>query len=320
MNSKIKALLIILLIPACQVFAQKTIKEYVEKTNREKIKKNIVMPAGSTPQTAGGYSDGHGINPLLTSVKQLPDTVALITMHIYDIGTSNHIKNVSVTYYSLSEKGGNKMANLIAESSVNQLKEAFKKQGVVLLTPDEFLNTEEKRKYYYNTFTPGISKLGKFLSGIETKQNDIAVAADSYRTFDISAATDFLRAESLGADLAAKLGVDGVLSIAVELVSDKKNIAMNGTKMVLHGPNPIAKEDKKYISQNLGAGYYRGQIYASGYMYFNNSIVVASYDKKQSAIVNGNFEGIDDIFECFIEKFHVEMKESIAKAAKKYEK
>lgn len=320
MKSKATLFYLALTLSAGASFAQKTIKEYVEKNDKEKIKKSVVMPAGSFPQRAGGYSDGHGPNPLLTSVKQIPDTVALITLHIYDIGTANHIKNVSITYYSLSEAGGNKVANLIHSNAIAQLKEAFKKQGTVLLTPDEYLNTKEKKDYYYNTFIPKISKLGKFLSGIETKQNDIAVSADGYRAFDISAASDFLRAESLGGDLAKKLGVDGVLSIAVELMSDKKNIAMNGTKMFIHGPNPIAKEDKKYISQNMGAGYYNGQIYAGGYMYFNDPIVVAGFDKKQNQIINENFEGIGNVFECFIERFHDEMKESVEKAAKKYDK
>lgn len=301
------------------VQAQKSIKEYVEKTGKEKIKKNIVMPAGSYPQTAGSFDDGHGINPVLTSVKQLPDTIALVTFHIYDIGTSNHIKNVSITYYSLSEKGGNLMANAMLKASIASLKESFKKQGVVLLTPDEFLNTKEKREYYYKTFQPNISKLGKFLSGVETKQNDISVTADGYRAFDISAAGDYLRAESLGGDLAKQLGVKGVLSIAAELMSDTKRINMNGVKMVLHGPNPIPKEDKKYVAQNMGNGYYAGQIYASGYTFFDKSIEVGKFEKKQQAI-NDNFEGIDTVFDAFIEKFYEKMNESIEKAAKKYGK
>lgn len=304
-------------LSASIVFAQKTIKEYVGKTDREKIKKDIVVSA--QPQTAGGYSDGHGVTPLLTSASQLPDTVALITFHIYDMGTSNQIKNVSITYYSLSEKGGNIMANSILNGSINQLKESFKKQGVVLLTPDEYLNTDEKRNYYYNTFMPQLSKLGKFLSGIETKHQDISVTADGYRAFDIAAASDFLRAESLGSDLAKKLEVDGVLSIAIELASDNKRINMNGAKMILHGPNPVPKEDKKYISQNMGAGYYAGQIYASGSMYFDKSIEIGKFENKKQS-VSDNFEGIDVIFDCFVEKFHEKMKESIEKAAKKYSK
>ncbi len=308
---------VILLLTCITVHAQKSMKEYVEKTGKEKIKKGIVMPAGTYPQTAVGYSDGHGINPLLTSVKQLPDTVALITFHIYDIGTSNHVKNISITYYSLSEEGGNIMANKMLDASIARLKEAFGKQGVVLLTPDEFLNTKEKRDYYYTMFAPDISKLGKFLSGIETNKNDISVTANGYRAFDISAAGDFLRAESLGGDLTRKLGVKGVVSIAAELMSDNKRISMNGIKMVLHGPNPIPKEDKKYISQNMGAGYYTGQIYASGYTYFDKPVEVGKFENKKQ-FINDTFEGIDLILESFVEKFYEKMNESIEKAAKKY--
>src|SRR5690606_15344997 len=203
-----------------------------------------------------------------TSRSQLPDTVALISFHIYDIGTEHHINNVSITYYSLTADGANVIATNMLQAMIGRLKEAFRRQGCVLLTPDEFLSTPEKKEAYYS-FEPSLSKLGKFLSGIETKNRDIAVWPAGYRAFDISAANDFLRAESLGGDLAEKLGVGGTLSIAAELMTDKKNVNMNGLKMVLHGPNPVPREDKKYVSQNMGAGYYRGQIYAGGYFYFD---------------------------------------------------
>ena len=166
---------------------------------------------------------------------------------------------------------------------------------------------------------PQISKMGKFLSGIETNQQDISVTANGYRAFDISAASDFLRAESLGADLAKKLGVKGELSIGVELMSDNKHINMNGIKIALHGPNPVPKVDKKYISQNMGAGYYEGQIYANGYRFFKNPIEIGKFEKKQQTI-NENFDGMGTVLECFVEKFYESMNESVEKAKKKYGK
>jgi hypothetical protein len=300
------------------IYAQKSIKEFVDKTGKEKIKKSIGMGPGCVPVTAGGFKDGHGRNPVLISKKQIPDTIALITFYINDIGTESRIKNISTTYYSLSEKGGNIVANDIYNTTIDRLKAKYRELGIVLLTPNEFLDTPEKKNFYYNKFVPEVSKLGTFLSGMETKQVDIAATADYFRHFDVSAAGDHLRAESLGSELAKKLEVNGVLSIMIEIRSDGKNIFMNGLKMFLNGPNPIPKEDKKYVAQNMGNGYYHGQVYATGTFYFKKEIPVGKMVKGK--IENLNFMGSEIIFEAFAEKFQNEMLLAIDKASKKYSK
>jgi hypothetical protein len=66
----------------------------------------------------------------------------------------------------------------------------------------------------------------------------------------------------------------------------------------------------------MGNGYYDGQLYAYAYFNLKNPIEVASFEKKQ--LTNQNFEGIDIIFECFIDKMHATMNSCIEKAAKKY--
>lgn len=299
--------------------AQKSIKEYVEKTSKEKINKNIVMGPGLQPVTARGFGDGHGKNPLLLSTGQLPDTVALITLYIYDLGTTSIQKSgnwVNTSYSAVSAEGGNVIANEIYKNTIAELKTALKHQGVVLLTPEEFLNTAEKRNYYNNNFKTNLTKLGNFVSNIEMKHVDIAVGADNYRVFDLAAAPDPLRSESLGGDLAKKLGVKGVLSIAVEIQSNKKFANMHGIRMSLHGPNPIPKENKKYVAQNLGNGYYNGQLYAYGTFFFKKPVHVISFEKKQLA--KQNFEGLGTIFGCFADKFYQVMNESIQIASKKY--
>jgi hypothetical protein len=324
-------LLLVLFISSSGVVAQNSIQEFVDKTGKEKIQKGIVMDAGSKPVTAGGFQDGHGKNVLLVSKNQIPDTVALITLYIYDLGSTTVSRGgnaVVTTHTWLSPKGGNALANGVLQSSINNLKESFKNQGVVLLTPEEYLNTPEKRNDYYKNFTPEVSKLGKFLGNLENKHTDIAVAADDYRCFDIAAAGDHLRSQSYGGNLAKKLGVKGVLSIAVELQSDNKNVNMHGVKMALHGPNLVPKEDKKYVAQNMGNGYYEGQLYTYGYYFFPKPIKVGSYDKKKiegekkrvTVMEEMNFEGVGVIMESFVDKFHDVMNEAIEKAGPKYNK
>jgi hypothetical protein len=309
------------------LFAQKSIQEFVDKSGKDKVKKSVVI--GQRPVTAAGFADGHGRNPLFVRAEQIPDTVALITLFIYDLGTTTVSRGgnvVTTTYTWVSPAGGNALANGIHQQSIDKLKSAFRSKGIVLLTPDEYLNTDEKRNYYHKTFTPKISKLGKFLGNLETKHVDISVAADNYRAFDIAAAYDHLRSESYGSDLAKKLGVGGVLSIAIELQSDDRNVNMHGVKMALHGPNPVPKEDKNYVAQNLGNGYYYGNIYADAVFFLPKPISVGGFDKKKIegerkrvTVMEGmNFDGVGTIMECMVEEMHRAMLESIEKAAAKY--
>lgn len=202
MNTIFKSLSILCFLSCNQiVFAQKTIKEYVTKNNSEKIKKNILIDAFSKPSTGNAFKDGRGKNPRLSSVDQLPDTIALITFNINDLGAvhvSSGDYSTLITYSSVSEAGGNKIANEIHKQTIAKVKEEFKKQGVVLLTPSEYLDSPEKKSFYYTEFTPIVSKMGKFLSNIENRATDISVCADYYRYFDMGAAFDYLRSQSLG--------------------------------------------------------------------------------------------------------------------------
>src|SRR5690606_20298857 len=118
-----------------------------------------------------------------------------------------------------------------------------------------------------------------------------------------------------------------VLSIAIELVSDAKNINMTGIKMTLNGPNLVPKANKKYIGQKLGTGYYEGQVYAGGNFYFKKPMLIGGYknapNAKKTKIVdleNLNTSGLGVIFEGFAEKMDEAMKESIKKAAQRYKK
>jgi hypothetical protein len=300
---------------AGSAFSQKSLKELLDDQGKEKIKKSVLIE--QAPVTAGGYDDGHGRNPLLTSKNQLPDTIALITFYAQDIGSSNTVHNVSITYHSLTGEGGNYFANEIYKKSISTLKEKFKQQGAVLLTPEEFLNTKAKRDYYFKEFQPTVSKLGNFLSGIENKQVDIVAGANGFRIFDVAAAWDVLRAESIGGELAKKLGVKGVLSIQLGLQDDGgKRVNLNQIKIALNGPNPVAKQDKKYVAQNLGNGYYYGNIYSYSNYTLKKPVEIAVFKKKQ--LEGANVEGIEIILESMIEKMYESMHESIDKAAKKY--
>ncbi len=280
------------------VFSQKTIEEYLSNTKIEKIKKSFVIDAFSKPATHKSYIDGHGKNPYFTSKEQLPDTIALITFHINEQG------NVFV----------HSAANATQVQVIMTLKEEFKKKGVVLLTPLEFLNASEKKRYYYDEYIPKVSKLGTFLNEIENRDVNKTGAAKTYRFFNMAAAFDYKRSVSLGYDLANKLGVDAVLSIGINIVSSSKGMSLKGIIMTMHGPNPNPKMNKKYVAQKSGNGYNNGQLYIGGRFNFKKPIKV--FEHKDHKVIDRNLKGLEIVFKCFIEKFYEEFYSSIEKSSK----
>lgn len=300
------------------VNAQKSIKEYADKTDTEKIKKSIVIDVLSKPATGGSFKDGHGRTPYLSSKDQLPKKVALITFYITDEAfeyTTEVGKFVYFNKHMLSANGGNMVSNEIYKQSFGSLKEEFKKHGTDLLTPKEYLDTEEKRNFYYKEFTPEISKVGNFLTNIENRNSDMVIGADYFRAF--GGFYDYKRANSLGYDLAKKLGVDAVFGLYVQLQNtSKKEIYIKSISMAMHGPNPIPMQDKKYTGQKTGTGYYKGQEYIGGYFVFKKPFLVIELNPKAGSIESMNFEGIDVIFDAFVDRFYDEMYAAIDKVAK----
>jgi len=313
MKTLIKLLSILCFLLCNQmIVAQKSIKDYVTKNSNEKIKKSIVTPG--KPATHKSFKDGHGINPYFSSTKQLPDTIALVTFHINDVDALRKISGVYEDLQKVSSKGGSSLANKIQIQTIASLKEAFKKRGSVLLTPEEYLDTEEKREFYYNAFSPEVSKLGRALTNLENKATNISVCADFYRFFDLRAALDYKRSASLGGELTDKLGVDGLLSIAVELETNKKGGNLRLVKMAIHGPNPNPKVDKKYFGQKNGTGYNDGQLYFGGTLSFKKPIKILDVSNKK--LENLNIDGVEVIFSNFIEKFYDTMDTAIKKVSK----
>ena len=296
--------------------AQKSIKDYVNKNDTKKLDKAVMIDFMSQPATGKSYRDGHGKGPYLSSKEQLPKKVALITFHINDYGVSyvNDYGYTRVwTYSSVTAEGGNKIASAMHDHTIDNLKQRFAENGAQLLTPNEFLDTEEKIDYYYNQFQPTVSKIGNFLSNIENRTSDIVVCADYYRYFDMGAAFDYLRSESLGADLAKKLGVDAVLSIGIVIQSQNTEAYVRSFKMALHGPNPIERKDKKYVGQKTGTGYYHGQIYSGATLAFKKPIPAIKMSNNN--ITEMEFEGLEVIFDSFINKFYNTMNGAIEKTS-----
>ena len=295
--TKITVFAVFVLI-ASTVTAQKSIEEYIEKKDPDKIKKAFVL--NGKPMTTKSFNDGHGRESFFTSKDQFPKKIALVTFNLTDLGNKSSSK-------------ANLIASKMYDQVISDLKKKFAENGAELLVPSEYLDTPEKRLFYYDEFMPEVSKLGNFLSDIESRGVLVKAGVDDFRYFDMGAALDFKRAESLGYDLAKQLGVDAVLSIGIQIGTDKKKGYLSTIKMVLHGPNPIAKEDKKYVAQKSGNGYNKGQIYVSGSFGLKKPIEIMKFNGVN--VTEMNFKGLETLFAAFVEKFYSTMNAAVEKNA-----
>jgi hypothetical protein len=81
-------------------------------------------------------------------VNPKPKRVALISYYVYDAGKGK--ANITGTgAWVTSASAGQSQVNGFYAKSIQPFKEAFKQNGVELLTPDEFLDTQEKAELYY---------------------------------------------------------------------------------------------------------------------------------------------------------------------------
>jgi hypothetical protein len=269
------------------VYAQKSFQELASDSKIDKFIKSL-DPAGKLS------NDGSGIVPDL-KIKSIKK-IALVSFYINDSGSKG-----STSYYNYTEGLGEKNANVFASQFYNQgytkLNEVFTSQSIELLTPDQYLDTEEKRAYYYNFemqmtkvakmslgFVNSISK-GAGATGIET-----SATAVGYKLFPASMVPGDYRINESLAELAKTLGVDAVAIVGIESKLDGSSVYFNKVSLTIHGENPTSKiEGKKYP----GMSYNSGLLYGGGELELKKPFSYANYKKKKFGELN--IEGFGDV-------------------------
>jgi hypothetical protein len=148
------------------------------------------------------------------------------------------------------------VSNELYAAGFGPIKEAFAAVGMQLLTPDEFLDTAEKRKAY-ESFKLDSGALGRFFSGAQNRdglEHNIATAPGyglvqlvtngnlDTRDFRLAATGAGVGkiAQQLGYDLPTALSVDATL-IVYNVTAPKRNaLSLVGTYLYMFGPNPVA--------------------------------------------------------------------------------
>ncbi len=276
------------------------------------------------------YKNGTGYSANMTVMGKVPKKVGLVSIYAFDPGFTRTIKTTRTNtgyYYttktttikvkkkSTGAACGNIAVGLYA-STYDALKEEYKKLGIDLLYPEEFLDSDEKKKTY-SDFKVEHNKLSDWLGKIGGGNHDAIYGyPEGYIVCDVDAepfgnysrsglvsvykpqiadaqlhvmSKDGKMSNSLG-QFAKKLGLDAVVVIyATVYVPKNDRILLQNLNMSMFGPNPVKLEEGKKKKFN----YYEGQWYCGTRITIGEPIM-----KKSKKIENSDevsFEGFDII-------------------------
>jgi hypothetical protein len=276
--------------------------EFADKTeNPDKIGSWLDFPAeGRNAKNGGGYS----VNVDLLDPK--PKKVALVSFYLYDPACG---KTTGGTYTGSSTASCWRTTNEVAQvqvdgfynKSIDALKEQFKKYGMDLLTPEEFIDNDEKADFFYNFSQESARKEKSSVTVRKAAGTSISSVAEAsvstlkicptgkgYRAFFIaneemteSQVTHFMNtgvmganrkmSSSLGYELCKGLGVDAVVLCSIvtrKPKMNKENYVVNAVNLYMFGPNPKSEgpEDK-----NRGQFYCGVRFFSQGMLEFQNA-------------------------------------------------
>ncbi|PKP22084.1 MAG: hypothetical protein CVU05_05440 [Bacteroidetes bacterium HGW-Bacteroidetes-21] len=299
---------------AFSVNAQKPLPFTAKTANPAKIKAAFDFPTeGRNSKNGGGYSSN------MELVNPKPKKVALVSFYLYDPACSKakggtYTGSVSVSCWRTSDSKGQEHIDGFYAKSIDAMKEEFKKYDIELLTPEEFIDTDEKADFYYNFSQESAKKekssvtirkaAGTTISSVaeaSVSTLKISPTGKGYRAFfvanedmTISKLENFKSAgimganrkmsSSLGYELCKGLGVDAV--VVCYIVTRKPNMkkedyAVNAVSLYMFGPNPIIDgEDDK----NRGQFYCGTRFFTKPLLFESKKIGTVSYDNMDNVI------------------------------------
>ena len=291
---KLKVLLIGLAVFSYQIVHGQS--DFTDATKDvSKIKAKSDWPAeGRKSKNGGGWS----VNPNVLG--KIPKRVALVTFYLEDPGSFKDNASAAFIWATNDPKADEHVGGFY-DQSIDGLIQAFAKYDMDLLTPDQYLDTDEK-KSFYNSFEVQHGKLKKDkksagFGGLKLDRYR-AVPAGGYKAIPIAkekagiytSQYNFLMDsnesrffQSMGYDLASGLGVDAVVAITIVTRKEamaKENYSVNHVSMYMFGPNPIQKsaEEDKGIK---GAFYVKGQFYCGSRVNFPKLVNFQRTGKKK---------------------------------------
>ena len=233
-----------------------------------------------------GLESGNGLVPYLKALGAPPKRVALLSFYLWDCGNKkessyrmyggNYVYSVNTTRsHSVDAHEIDRLAAELHDAGIGALKEEFAAVGMQLLTPDEFLDTPDKRQAYetarieegggarlmsflqsgktddeWQWGTPGGYRLVKMVTAGDVRGNNFSLAMQGIGVGKF--------ANSVGHDFAKALGVDAVVVLYNVVQAEKTSINFRGAYMYMFGPNPVPNAGQSV--------YYPGQQYSGDYL------------------------------------------------------
>jgi len=324
--SPIKGICILILSCSLNAVAQSDFTK--ETADVSKIKARQDFPLEGRPS-----KNGTGWSANVSRLPELPKKVALVTFYLEDPGMSDQKKTSSAytTTYSASlwatdpATAGLHVSGFYDES-IDELKAGFEKMGMELLTPDQYLDTDEKRAFY-NSFVPQHGGLKK--EKTTTKKLSAAGTLEiarprptppGYKTMWISnefsnsltASEKFLSTnkndakffESMGYYLAEGLGVDAVAAVTIvtrKLKKDKADYGVNHVSLYVWTKNPIQLSEEEDTGLK-GLFYIRGQFLAGARVTYGKTSLFQYQHKKKG--YGPEYAGMGNVMTALTDKIN----------------
>ncbi len=308
------------------LFAQSELpKDYPTLEDVAKKCKENFPKEGRSSKSGGGYSVS------LKLLTEPPKKVALVTFFTFDPGLTKSYSyksesDIMTTYSTKTRKRGasSGTASAIVDgfyyTSIDKLIAMFKENGMNLLLPEQYLDTDEKKEFYKN-FEVQHDGLNDWLNNLQSGGHDQMFASPfGYKALDIElepfanyskskmlSTMDYKRVvsdgqpmfmsfddkkmfQSLGYDLPTALGVDAVLCVYFTIYMPKDTkIKLQNANMIMLGKNPVQvnEGDKK------PKFYRRGLLYCA--TRFQPDVAIYNYSKKDEKTHDLDITGFDNV-------------------------
>ncbi len=294
-------------------------KETATKTD---VKVRFDFPA------EGRNSKGSGYSANMELVNPKPKRVALISYYLYDPGKGKTTGGANSAFVTASvwrtpDGIGQNQVDGFYSSSIDALKSSFKENGIELLTPTEFLDTDEKVDFYFGFSQESAKKekttitkrkaTGGFISQVATASVStlkVSPLDRGYREFfvanegdDESSIANFQGGifsanrkltSSLGNELCKGLGVDAVMVVYIctrKIKQTKGDYGVNAVVMMMLGPNPVRTRETDPEAENLG------QFYCGTRTYYSSPAIF-----KEDKGIFGQYAGMANVLSAHADK------------------
>ena len=255
-----------------------------------------------------------------------PPRVGLLSFYLFDTGTYKFNAMEAVygpkyinlstgqTYhkagkeFGLTDKEANIFATELAQIAVPRLKEVFANHGMELLTPLEFIETDTQLAAYVNFQLPktGFQKFTEGALKFLDKRPSANAAADGFLLIPTHIFSGNREALAALESLREQLGLDALVAVVNNSVTNKKVVVYNGTQMLFYGPNPDPLPENK-----MQAKYWTAMIpYPSG-TYGKGFKGIPIYDVKKNT--RPDYEGFGQVVEAIASESIARMEKAIAK-------